>query len=64
MRLLRTLSAPARFFRYINQPGVETRERYEALSDDEKAERRYQSLTRTGFYQTFPSPFPKGERSK
>jgi len=64
MRLLRILSAPARFFRYINQPGVEARQRYEALSDDEKAERRYQYLKRSGAYAIFPSPFRKREDQK
>jgi hypothetical protein len=60
----RTLSAPLRFFRYINQPGVEARERFEALSEDEKAERREQSDKLYGFYAMFPSPYPKRKRSR
>ena len=62
--LVRALSAPVRFFRYLNQPGLDARARYEALSEDEKAARREQSDKLYGFYAMFPSPFPKRERPK
>jgi hypothetical protein len=55
--LIRALSAPARFFRYLNEPGVEAKARYDALPDDQKAERRLWSSKLYGYYAVFPSPF-------
>lgn len=54
--LIQALTAPARLFRYFNEPGVAAEARFDALSEEEKAERRYQGMKRAAF-RVFPSPF-------
>jgi hypothetical protein len=55
----RIFDAPLRFFRYITLPGREAAARYEALSEDEKAERRAWSNKLYWAYAAFPSPFAR-----
>jgi hypothetical protein len=53
-RLRRLVTAPARLWRYLAvPPGGAYRERYEAMSDDEKAERQARSARRNGFVFAF-----------
>jgi hypothetical protein len=63
MTIRRIVNAPLRFIRYIDQPGRELQERYDAMSEEEKAERRAWSNKLYWVYQAFPSPFA-GKRPK
>jgi hypothetical protein len=64
MSLRRIISAPLRFFRYLDEPGREMEARYEAMSEDEKAERRAWSNKLYWSYAAFPSPFSSRKRPK
>jgi hypothetical protein len=59
MMIRRIISSPLRFFRYIEQPGREMQARYQAMSEDEKAERRAWSTKLYWTYAAFPSPFAR-----
>lgn len=60
--LIRALTAPARLFHYFTEPTVAAKARFDALSEDERAERRYQAMKRDGAFRMFPSPFGQGRK--
>lgn len=66
MGLRSIVSAPIRFYRYLEKPGREMQARYEAMSEEEKAERRAWANKLYWTYAAFPGPFagkrPKGRR--
>lgn len=64
MSIRRIINAPLRFVRYIELPGRETKERYEAMSEDEKAERRAWANKLYLGYAVFPSPFARKRPKK
>jgi hypothetical protein len=47
------LGAPARLWRCLLAPGKSYRERYAAMSDEEKAQERWRSMKRNGVFLTF-----------
>jgi hypothetical protein len=62
MGIRELISAPARLVRYLVQPSLDAQARFDALSEDEKAESRYQSMRLNGVFQLFPSPFGPGRK--
>ena len=53
-------SAPARFWRYLAYPpGAAFRERYEAMSENEKARERWRSMKRNGWFLAFVDMKPR-----
>jgi hypothetical protein len=60
--LLRIISAPVRFWRYlIRPPNDDARKRFEAMTPQEKEQRRWQSVRRQGLFLTFVDMKPRGK---
>jgi hypothetical protein len=63
MMIRRIISSPLRFFRYIEQPAREMQARYQAMSEDEKAERGLGQPSSTGLTPPFPARSPESGQS-
>jgi hypothetical protein len=58
-------SGPARLFRYLTYPpGGTFSERYEAMSEQEKAQERRRSAKRNGFFLAFVDMKARGRAEK
>lgn len=53
MNLRLIVTAPVRFFRYLDRPGQELKAQHEAMSAAEKEAWRAQSLKRSGLFLAF-----------
>jgi hypothetical protein len=57
-RFRRILSAPIRFFRYLDRPGRELKAQREAMTSAEKEAWRIDSLKRNGLFLAFVNKKP------
>jgi hypothetical protein len=56
------ISAPLRFYRYINEPGLKAKAQREAMSPAEREQWRIDSLRRNGFFGMFANLKPPKNR--
>lgn len=63
IRARMTESAPGHLLRYLTRPlGGTFRERYEAMPDEQKAQERWRSVKRNGFFLAFADLKPRREQ--